>query len=55
VLALFFSLDLGQANVSAAALVMVVERGSQMVFVLQSCLQLISGVSDAKRCTTYQR
>jgi ABC-2 type transport system permease protein len=64
VLALFFSLDLGQANVPAAALFMVigsasfigigmlaailpmmsVERGSQMVFVLQSCLLLISGV-----------
>jgi ABC-2 type transport system permease protein len=64
VLALFFSLDLGHANVGAAAIFMVVgsasfigigmlaaimpmmsvERGSQMVFVLQSCLLLISGV-----------
>jgi len=64
VLALFFSLDLGRANIGAAALFMVVgsasfigigmlaailpmmsvERGSQMVFVLQSCLLLISGV-----------
>jgi ABC-2 type transport system permease protein len=64
VLALFFSLDLGRANVGAAAIFMVVgstsfigigmlaailpmmsvERGSQMVFVLQSCLLLISGV-----------
>jgi ABC-2 type transport system permease protein len=64
VLALFFSLDLGKANLPAAALFMAVgslsligigmlaailpmmsvERGSQMVFVLQSCLLLISGV-----------
>jgi ABC-2 type transport system permease protein len=64
ILALFFSLDLGRANVGAAALFMVVgsasligigmlaailpmmsvERGSQMVFVLQSCLLLVSGV-----------
>jgi ABC-2 type transporter. len=64
VLALFFSLDLGHANVGAAAIFMVVgsasfigigmlaailpmmsvERGSQMVLVLQSCLLLISGV-----------
>jgi ABC-2 type transport system permease protein len=64
VLALFFSLDLGRANVGAAAFFMVigsasfigigmlaailpmmsVERGSQMVFVLQSCLLLVSGV-----------
>ncbi len=64
VLALFFSLDMGRANLGAAALFMVVgsasfigigmlaailpmmsvERGSQMVFVLQSCLLLISGV-----------
>jgi ABC-2 type transport system permease protein len=64
VLALFFSLDLGHANLGAAAIFMVVgsasfigigmlaaimpmmsvERGSQMVFVLQSCLLLISGV-----------
>jgi ABC-2 type transport system permease protein len=64
VLALFFSLDLGRANVGAAAFFMVigsasfigigmlaailpmmsVERGSQMVFVIQSCLLLISGV-----------
>ena len=64
VLALFFSLDLGRANVAAAALFMVVgsasfigigmlaailtmksvARGSQMVFVLQSCLLLVSGV-----------
>jgi len=64
VLALFFSLDLGRANLGAAAVFMTVgslsligigmlaailpmmsvERGSQMVFVLQSCLLLISGV-----------
>jgi ABC-2 type transport system permease protein len=64
VLALFFSLDLGRANIGAAALFMAVgsasfigigmlaailpmmsvERGSQMVFVLQSCLLLVSGV-----------
>ena len=64
VLALFFSLDLGRANIGAAALFMTVgsasfigigmlaailpmmsvERGSQMVFVLQSCLLLVSGV-----------
>jgi ABC-2 type transport system permease protein len=64
VLVLFFSLDLGHANLGSAALFMVagsasligigmlaailpmmsVERGSQMVFVLQSCLLLISGV-----------
>ncbi len=64
VLTLFFSLDLGRANVGAAALFMVVgsasfigigmlaailpmmsvERGSQMVFVLQSCLLFVSGV-----------
>ncbi|MGA3031084.1 MAG: ABC transporter permease [Candidatus Limnocylindrales bacterium] len=66
VLALFFSLDLGRANIGAAALFMAVgsasfvgigmlaailpmmsvERGSQMVFVLQSCLLLISGVTQ---------
>jgi ABC-2 type transport system permease protein len=64
VLALFFSLDLGRADLGAAALFMAVgsasfigigmlaailpmmsvERGSQMVFVLQSCLLLVSGV-----------
>jgi ABC-2 type transport system permease protein len=64
VLALFFSLDLGRANLAAAAVFMAVgslsligigmlaailpmmsvERGSQMVFVLQSCLLLVSGV-----------
>ncbi len=64
VLALFFSLDLGKANLPAAAVFMAVgslsligigmlaailpmmsvERGSQMVFVLQSCLLLVSGV-----------
>ena len=64
VLALFFSLDLGRADLGAAALFMTVgsasfvgigmlaailpmmsvERGSQMVFVLQSCLLLVSGV-----------
>jgi ABC-2 type transport system permease protein len=64
ILALFFSLDVGRANLGAAALFMVVgsasfigigmlaailpmmsvERGSQMVFVLQSCLLLVSGV-----------
>jgi ABC-2 type transport system permease protein len=64
VLALFFSLDLGRANLLAAAVFMAVgslsligigmlaailpmmsvERGSQMVFVLQSCLLLVSGV-----------
>jgi len=64
VLAMFFSLDLGRANLGAAALFMAVgsasligigmlaailpmmsvERGAQMVFVLQSCLLLISGV-----------
>lgn len=64
ILALFFSLDVGRANLGAAAVFMVVgsasfigigmlaailpmmsvERGSQMVFVLQSCLLLVSGV-----------